>query len=88
MSTPLPQDLDGVRKQPTPRTALIVFIGYLAVIVGVNLITARDFDFGDVAANASNTRNGIVLPILAASRSISRRSPAGRPTSRRCWARR
>ena len=67
MSTPLPQDLDGVRKQPTPRTALIVFIGYLAVIVGVNLITARDFDFGDVAANASNTRNGIVLPILAAS---------------------
>lgn len=67
MSTPLPQDLTGVRKRPTARTALLVFIGYLAVIVAVNLITASDFDFSDVAATADNTRDGVVLPVLAAS---------------------
>jgi membrane protease YdiL (CAAX protease family) len=63
----MPQDLDGVRKQPSVATALIVFIGYLAVIIGVNLVTARHFDFGDVAATANNTRDGVVFPVLAAS---------------------
>lgn len=63
----MPQDLSGVRKQPSPATALIVFVGYLAVIIVVNLITASDFDFGDVAATADNTRDGVVLPVLAAS---------------------
>lgn len=67
MTTPLPQDLTGVRKQPSPRAALIVFIGYLAVIVVANLIFARHFDFGDVGASANNTRDGVVLPVLAAS---------------------
>jgi uncharacterized protein len=65
--TPIEQDLDEVRVAPTVKAALLVFLGYLVVIVVVGRIFARDFDFGEIAASAANTRDGVVLPVAAAS---------------------
>ncbi|NCY17867.1 MAG: CPBP family intramembrane metalloprotease, partial [Actinobacteria bacterium] len=56
-----------MKRQPSVRGALLVFLGYLTVIVIVNRIAAADFDFGDVAASADNTRDGVVIPVLASS---------------------
>jgi hypothetical protein len=64
--TPIAQDLDGVRTQPSVRIAVFVFIGYLATIVITNLIFARDVDFSEVTASAENTRNGVVIPVACA----------------------
>lgn len=61
--TPISQDLDGVRTQPSVRIAVFVFIGYIATIVIANLIFARDFDFTEVTKTAENTRDGILIPV-------------------------
>lgn len=66
MSTPLPQDLAGVRKQPSPLIALIAFIGYLAVLIVTYILVAGDIDFGDLAATPGNTRDVVVIPVLVA----------------------
>lgn len=63
----LNQDDEATKVEPSPKVALLVFAGYVATIVAANFLFARDIDFADVAANAANTRNGIVLPVGLAS---------------------
>ena len=63
MTSPFPQDLADVRRRPSVTTALVVFVGYMAVIVGANRVFAADVDFGAVAATADNVRDGVVLPV-------------------------
>lgn len=63
MVTPFPQELEHVRRRPTAGTALVVFLGYLAVIIGANRRFANDIDFGAVAATEQSVRDGIVLPV-------------------------
>lgn len=67
VTTPIIQDLDGVKRKPSLALALLVFIGYLAIIIGANRIFASDFDFGDVVTSAAHTRDGVFLPVLFAS---------------------
>ncbi len=55
------------RKQPSAKAALLVFLGYIAVVVGMNRIFASDFNFDEVVSSASHTRDGIVLPVGVAS---------------------
>lgn len=67
MTEPFPQDLAGVKQRPNARGVLLVLVGYLAVIVAMNRIVASDFDFGEVGASAANTRDGVVIPVVASS---------------------
>ncbi len=60
---PIVQDLEGVRVAPSPKVALLVFVGYLATVVVAQQLFGGDIDFGDVAANASNTRDLVALPV-------------------------
>ena len=67
VTTPIVQDLDGVKRKPTLWLALLVFVGYLGVVIGANLVFASYFDFGDVVTSAEHTRDGVFLPVLCAS---------------------
>jgi hypothetical protein len=61
--TPIAQDLDGVRVTPSLKTALLVFAGYLLVVVAAGQLFAGDASFSDVAASAENTRDLVALPV-------------------------
>ena len=67
MTTPIIQDLDGVKRKPTLWLALLVFVGYLCIIVAANRIFASYFHFGDVVTSPEHTRDGVFLPVVCAS---------------------
>lgn len=67
IATPIEQELEGVRVAPSLKLSLLVFLGYLAIIVVAGRLVADGAKFSDVAASAANTRNLIVFPVACAS---------------------
>ena len=67
VTTPIIQDLEGVKRKPTLVLAMLVFAGYLVIVVGVNRLIANDVDYDRIIETAESTRDGVFFPVLLSS---------------------